>query len=361
MDKRVVKMGVIGLGRGYGVMSQVLDCDNVRLTAICDNNPDKLSAAEKDLKKRDYEGVTSYTDFDEILKGDFEAIFVATDAVCHVPFVVKALDAGKHVISEIPAVNSLEEARILKDAVNAHPELKYMAGENCFYWAFIQAWKEMYANGKFGQAVYAEAEYLHPSDYRKYKKENFPLSHWRTTLPAIKYLTHDLGPLLYIMDDNVVSVTCMESDVVYNPYKTESQCGVALFKTAKGAVIKILVNFGSFTRPDHNFRLFGTKGSIETDRIKSLSEAHSFAQFDDIPGTFNEKIDIPVTLRFPGEADGGHGGADRKMMLDFVKCIVEDTTPPIDVDMGIRISIPGFLAHESALQGGAPVEIPVIN
>ena len=46
------------------------------------------------------------------------------------------------------------------------------------------------------------------------------------------------------------------------------------------------------------------------------------------------------------------------MIRDFIKCIIEDTEPPIDVDMGIRISLPGIIANESARLGGALLEIP---
>ena len=48
------------------------------------------------------------------------------------------------------------------------------------------------------------------------------------------------------------------------------------------------------------------------------------------------------------------------MLLDFARCIIEDTPSPIDVDMGIRMTLPGIIAHESALQGGVPLEIPQI-
>ena len=70
---------------------------------------------------------------------------------------------------------------------------------------------------------------------------------------------------------------------------------------------------------------------------------------------------IPVKLHFEGEQSGEHGGADAKMMRAFIKCIIDDTQPPLDVELGIRMSIPGIYAHESSLQGGMPVEIPEID
>ena len=354
-----VKLGVIGLGRGLRVASCVVGESCVKITAVCDRDPEKLANAVKTLEDAGVTDLHSFENFEEFLKAPMDAVFIATDAIYHVPFVVKALEAGKHVISEIPAVSSLEDARILRQAVEAHPELKYMAGENCFYWSFIEAWKKMYEGGKLGTTVYAEAEYLHSSDYREFDWVSKPaVGHWRTFNPAIKYLTHDLGPLLHIMDDRCVSVSCMVPDVCYNPNKTlEAQNGIAIFKTAKGAVIRILICFGGYVGCDHNFRIIGTKGTLQTDLDKPLANAHTFARFDDIPGSIHTPIEIPVTMS-DQNITAGHGGADKKMLLDFIRCIQEDTKPPIDVNMGIRMAIPGIIAAESSAQGGAVLEIP---
>lgn len=361
-DKKTVKLGVVGLGRGLDVVKEVVGADGVQIVAICDRNAEKLENAKKVFSELGVTELESFDNFEDFITADFDAVFIATDAIYHVPYVIKAMDAGKHVISEIPAVNSLEEAKALKAAVKSHPELKYMSAENCCYWEFIETWKKMYDDGKFGQAVYAESEYIHCADYRDFKAEDFPADHWRQFNPAIKYITHNLGPLLYIMDDKCVSVTCFEPDVTYNPYKKNpaAQNGVALFKTAKGAVIRILICFGAYAGFTHEFQLYGTRGNISTDRTKPMDDAHSFGTFSDIPMDRDKKIEIPVALSAKATA-GGHGGADRKMMLAFIKCILEDTPPPIDVDLGIRMALPGILAHESAEQGGAPIAIPDID
>lgn len=363
MRKEPVRLGIVGLKRGLCALS-LLKEDSVLIAAVCDHDPTVLANTKKRLEAErlacDKPPIRYFSDFDEMLCSDVEAVYIANYATCHVPLVIKALDAGKHVISEIPTVNTLEEARMLKAAVAAHPDLKYMTGENCCYWAFIQAWKQMYRDGKLGQAVYAEAEYLHCADWRQMKPENYSRSHWRFDHPAIKYLTHSLGPLLDILDDRCVSVSCMVPDIKYNPYRDEPKTGVALFKTAKGAVIRILIVFDAYVGCDHNFSIIGTRGTIETDKTAPLFDASSFAKFADVPGTIDKKIEIPVHLAFPGESTEGHGGADHKMLMDFIRCIREDTAPPLDVDAGIRMSLPGIIAHESSLRGGELMEIPEI-
>ncbi|MBQ9774158.1 MAG: Gfo/Idh/MocA family oxidoreductase [Clostridia bacterium] len=361
MNEKVVKLGVVGLIRGLSVVSDVVGCPEVRLTAVCDMQQERIDNAIEKLGTLGVSGLQCYTDFEEMLRdAEVDAVYIATYATYHVPYVVQALDAGKHVISEIPAINSLEEARELKAAVLRHPELKYMVGENCCYWAFIQTWKQMYDEGKLGETIYAESEYIHSRDWREMRPEDYPAEHWRFFNPAIKYLTHNLGPLLYIMDDYCVSASCMVPEVKYNPYRKDKNA-VAIFRTAKGAVIRILICFDAFVGFDHNFSIIGTRGSIETDKTKPLDDAHSFARFSDVSGSIHEKVEIPVALQLPGESSRGHGGADGKMMKAFIKCILEDTTPPLDVDFAIRISLPGIIASESALEGGTLKEIPVIE
>ena len=357
MKNKIIKLGVVGLKRGAYVAWTIIGDDNVVIRAIADSDKETLEACKKDYEKNGVKDLLCFDSIEELLKSDIDAVYIATDKPLHTKHTLMALEAGKHVLSEIPVIETIEEAKILRDAVKSHPELKYMAGENCFYWAFIEAWKRMREDGKFGEILYAESEYLHsihPDEIKPYNPEN----HWRSYNPAITYLTHNLGPLLYIMDDDVVSVSCMVPESAkYNPYSKGDENGIAIFKTAKGAVIRIFIGFGMYVGYDHNFALYGTKGSILTDKTKPLEEATSFAKMYEVPNTFEKYFEIPVKLSNTGDVYG-HGGVDAKMIRDFIKCIIEDTDPPIDVDMGIRISLPGIIANESAKRGGVLLEIP---
>ncbi len=357
MENKVIRLGVVGLKRGAYVAWTVIGDKNVVIRAIADSNLETLKACKEDYAKNGVTDLLCFDSIEELLKSDIDAVYIATDKPLHTRHTLMALEAGKHVLSEIPVIETLEEAKLLRDAVKAHPELKYMAGENCFYWAFIDTWKKMREDGKFGDILYAESEYLHaphPDDIKPYTPEN----HWRRYSSAITYLTHNLGPLLYIMDDYCVSVSCMvPSAARYNQYSKRDENGIAIFKTAKGAVIRIFIGFGMYVGYDHNFALYGTKGTILTDKTKPLEDATSFAKLYEIPNTFESFFEIPVKLSTTGDVYG-HGGVDAKMMRDFIRCIIDDTAPPIDVDMGIRISLPGIIAAESAKRGGELMEIP---
>lgn len=358
--EKIIKLGVVGLKRGAYVAWTLIGDTNVVIRAIADSDTETLRKCKEDYEKNGVKDLLCFNSIEDLLKSDIDAVYIATDKPLHTKHTVMALEAGKHVLSEIPVIETLEEVEVLRNAVRSHPELKYMAGENCFYWHFIQEWKKMYEEGRFGEILYAESEYLHaahPDEIKPYNPEN----HWRRYNPAITYLTHNLGPLLYIMDDYCVSVSCMAPDAArYNQYSKGDENGIAIFKTAKGAVIRVFIGFGMYVGYDHNFALYGTKGSILTDKVKPLEEAHSFAKLYDVPDTFEKFQEIPIKL---SETDDvyGHGGVDAKMIRDFIKCIIEDTEPPIDVEMGIRISLPGIIANESAKRGGELLEIPDIK
>ena len=153
----------------------------------------------------------------------------------------------------------------------------------------------------------------------------------------------------------------MVPDAIYNPYVTGQQNGIALFRTKKGAVIRIFIGFGVYAGCDHNFGLYGTKGSIFTDRSKHFAEAKTYAKLSSIPGTNMMPLELPMTAKFPGEQSDSHGGADTKMVKDFIRCIVEDTKPLVDVDLAINMALPGMIAVESAKNGGQLMEIPKID
>lgn len=363
MGEKILKLGIVGAGRGRALGHAIRNEKNAKIVCLCDRSDDVIQQAIEVYDRFNITGYEIYHDYEEMLaKADINAVVVATDKPLHTEHVIMALRAGKHVISEVPAVASVEDAKRLKAEVLAHPELKYMIAENCCYWAFIDSWKKMYQQGKLGDIVYAEAEYIHathPDEITKPTPEG--AKHWRMTHQAISYLTHQLGPLLQIMDDRCVSVTCMEPDIQYNPYKTAASLGVALFKTAKGAVIRILINFGSFTGYDHNFALYGTRGTVMTDKSKSVApDSVCFGQFYDIPGSFGNPITIPVGTAYPGESTEGHGGAEVKMMRHFIDCVLNDKQPRQDIDFAIKMSLPGVIAGQSAKLGGAPLEIPEI-
>ena len=89
-------------------------CPDVRVTALCDNNPANLETARTQTGVN----VTS-TDFNEIVKrDDVHAVIIATPNSTHPLIAHAAIAAGKHVMSEKPLALNYADAKAMADAAD---------------------------------------------------------------------------------------------------------------------------------------------------------------------------------------------------------------------------------------------------
>lgn len=92
------------------------------VTAIASRNLETASKVAADL------GIEkSYGAYEELLDDDeVDAIYNPLPNHLHVPWSIKALEAGKHVLCEKPIALTADEGQLLVDAGKAHPHLKLM-------------------------------------------------------------------------------------------------------------------------------------------------------------------------------------------------------------------------------------------
>jgi hypothetical protein len=139
---------------------------------------------------------------------------------------------------------------------------------------------------------------------------------------------------------------------------------VALFKTAKGAVIKLLRSQVAYREPPmHYYSLYGTKGSVENDRAgghHGVGKGKLYVHGERAPGAAFVEIDCPISdPAAPAEArSGGHGTTEYFLVGEFIDAIVQGRPSPIDAVRAAEFTAPGICAHESALKGGQWVEVP---
>ena len=100
-QEREIRVAHIGIGnRGTSLLKQVLVQSSVRVTAVCDIDPQKRDAAQS-LAARD--NPRSYTEYRQVLDlSDVDAVVVATPCDLHAEMAAAALDAGKYVYCEKP-------------------------------------------------------------------------------------------------------------------------------------------------------------------------------------------------------------------------------------------------------------------
>ncbi|MCC6394759.1 MAG: hypothetical protein IT167_29460 [Bryobacterales bacterium] len=62
---------------------------------------------------------------------------------------------------------------------------------------------------------------------------------------------------------------------------------------------------------------------------------------------------LPEPLRVPS----GHGGSHTFLTHEFVSAVAEDRMPAVNVWEAIAYTVPGIVAHQSALRGGVTMKI----
>jgi predicted dehydrogenase len=347
------KVGISGLRRGASLAQIFALLPDCTIAAACDPDTDRL-----DRFGARFPAANLRTSYDDMLELGLDIVVVASPVPWHCQQSIAALEAGCHVLQEVTLGQTPEECRTLLGAVKAHPTQKFMFAENCCYWAHILSWQEMYARGQIGTLTYAEAEYVH--DVRPIMRNPDGTPTWRASLPPIHYCTHSLGPLLWVTGERCVSACGMASPSTLDPDLESPDVEVGLFQTAGGAIIKVLCAFKVVRAPAfHYYSIYGTKGCLETARPPNAMQTRAY--MEQIPHLHN-MVEMPLSESRPDAPrqarQGGHGTAEYDMIQAFMHAIREDAAPPIDIYRALDMALPGLCAHQSALQGGQPVQIP---
>ncbi len=309
-------------------------------------------------------------EFEELLDLKPDAIAVATNGRLQAEHAIQAMEAGCHVMSEVPGAFTQEEIVHIV-AVAERTGKQYMLAENSCFLDFLRYWYKWIQEDRFGSISIADGEYLHylPATLEAPDGSRFSPTHaraegrsdgvptWRADQPPIQYLTHDLGPLLNVLDDRVVSVTCKDGPwwQVNAPLRADGQ--IALYQTAKGSLIRILVTLNTRRPGAHNYRLFGTLGSTEWYSHEGFCRRLDRDR-DEKEGW--ERVNIGSAAR-DDDKSSGHGGTDIKTAYYFTKAILEGKSVPIDVYRMCDFTLPGILAARSAELGGQPLTVPDIR
>ncbi len=363
-----ITVGILGLRRGFTHLKNFIHADGADVIGACDRvaaNRDRGAAhiAETGTRAEVVKG------FDDLLRLKPDAIVVASNATLHVQHSIQAMKAGCAVLCEVPGAYTPEESWQLRECVQRTGQF-YMLGENTCFWDFFRYFRKWIVEGQFGAISAAEGEYLHylpatmltetgtlsPSDVKRQGITN-AVPTWRAAMPPIQYLTHDLGPLLEILDDRAVSVTCRSAASHSEEAPLRSDGQIALFQTAKGHLIKIMVTLNTRRPEEHRYRLFGTLGSAEwftyEGFARRLTRSMETKQgWEVFPVGYAAREDDTTT---------GHGGADLKTASAFIAALSEGKPSPIDVYRAMEYHLPGMLAHRSAEMDGAPVAIPDVR
>lgn len=390
MSRKQVRLAVVGGNRGKAFNNTLsLLKDSVELTAICDVDEAKVQEWQKS-----FPGIHGYTSYEELLeKSGADAVFIATPIDMHYKQTKLALMAGKHVLCEVYAANSLEEMEDLILTVE-QTGLVYMMAENYVYMRQNMMVLNMVNHGTFGDITYAEGGYVH--DCRPIRVDAAGNVTWRGEqmrhMRGNTYPTHSLGPVakwlgLTEHDHMKTCSTFVSRHASMNSYirkrfgdKHEAlQKGFWAYGDSVITVIEcvsealIVLRFDGDSLRPHNavhYQLQGTNASYLSGRyededplvwVEGVSSENNDGTAEKWDNVYKHayKYEHPLWAEHMAEARKlGHGGGDFFVLRDFINAILTNTRPFIDIYDAVAWSSIVPASMESVKKGGIPIKIP---
>jgi predicted dehydrogenase len=362
-----VKIGIVG--GGFGCSFQWHLHPNCRVTAVCDLRADRLKRLTDVYGAR-----ATYKSFREFLKHpELDAVGVFTPAPLHVWMATEAMKAGKHVISAVPAGMSVEELEQLLDCVKT-TGLRYMMAETSFYRPEIVTCREWAQQGKFGNIFYSEAEYHHEGLVElMFDERGFPT--WRHGFPPMHYPTHCTGMIIPVTGERLVEVQAVgwgdgHEILQTNEYENPFWNTTGFFRTSAGHSTRVSVFWHVAAGGTERAHFYGDRLSYVMARPekspntvmkiskdgKTITDASGYPEGEVSIEGFAQPNHFE-RLPEPMRVESGHGGSHTFLTHEFVRSVMEDRYPAVNVYEAIAYTLPGIVAHQSALRGGEVLKI----
>jgi predicted dehydrogenase len=373
MSAKKINIAIIGLGFGAEFIPIYQRHPNANMYAICQRNETKLNEVGDayGIEKR-------YTDYDELLKDPaIDAVHINTPIPDHAIQSIKALKAGKHVACTVPMATTVDECRQIVELVK-QTGLTYMMMETVVYAREFLFMKELYEKGELGKIQFLKASHQQDMD-------GWP-NYW-PGLPPMHYATHCVGPVLALTKGEAEYVSCFGSGTIreelqkhYNsPFAVESTH--IKFRNADLSAHIYRSLFDTARQYRESFEVYGSKKSVEWPLVEGKPlvlhtakrpepEIPEEVQAPDYAKLLPEPIQRFTTKGVYDEDEhqhlsftqgAGHGGSHPHLVHEFVDALVSKRSPFPNAVQSANITCVGILAHESAIQGGKILPLPVFT
>lgn len=370
-----ISVVVVGLGFGGSFPAIYLDHPDVERVAVCERDEARLSA----ITER-YEFANIFGDLEEVLASDYDAVHLVTGIPDHAQQTLAVLQAGKHCACTVPMATSLDDLHAIV-AAQRQSGRQFMMMETAVYTRQFLYARELHQQGRFGRL-----QFLRGAHYQD--MERWPW-YW-AGLPPMWYATHAVAPLLAISGKRATSVRALGSGVMReelrqaygNPFPVET----AIFELDEPQLAaEVTRTLFQCARPYmESFVVYGEDACYEWQMENAepmLFEASPVVpgevrQFSSSQPSAPDRQDLLPpeiarhTTRFKAtarhthisfEQGGGHHGSHPHLVHEFVRAVIEDRSPAVDAVTAANWTAAGLCAHESAMKGGATIQIPAFD
>lgn len=335
-----------------------------QIIALCDLNETTLVEAGHAT------GITGlYTHYEKMLdEARPDIVVVATPMQFHAAQSIAALQRNIHVLCEVTAAVSLDQARWLVQTCR-QSSATYMMAENCNYNRQNRLVSAIVDAGLFGEVYYAEGEYLHNVQHLHHNADGKPTwrYYWQVGVNGATYATHSLGPCLQWVKERIAHISCIGTGRWSDPEHIIEDTIQLSCKTASGKLIRHRLDMLS-KRP-HPFTVYyalqGTKGAYESARRREEDDwvwvaercldPNQWVRLETLAKEFlPEEWHNP-----PAEVDKiGHHGSEYFLVLDFIDAVQGKKSPTIGIHEAMDMTLPGLVSQASIQRGGEWLAVP---
>lgn len=381
-----ISVSIIGVGLFAEDFLQVFAAHpDIREVAVFDRDVERAHRVGAE-----YGADRVFTSEAELLESPIDAVAIFTPRWTHADLAVQHLEAGRHVLSAVPMGVTVEEVQRIVTAAEESGK-RYMMAETSYYYPAVVYCRQRFARGDFGSFVYGEGQYHHDMDTFQWGYRRALGDMWKSaaSLPPLYYGTHSLAGVLAVTGAEVMSVYGLgvrdrAADGVFdpltsdwdNPYSNE----VALYRTTDGGIVRVSefrrIGSSSEVFPEVRFNLAGTEAVFEQNALTSVWQSkQQILDVSDLlrarpePSTghlirdvqlggyaqVHDSASLPVQL---AGLPNGHEGSHHFLVHEFVQACIEDRPPAVDHRRAASFTVPGVLAHDSAMRGGAVLDVP---
>lgn len=365
MEKKRVRIAIVGLGFGAEFIPIYQRHSHSILHAVCQRNREKLEAVGKA-----FEIPRMYADYRELLRDpEIDAVHINSPIPDHAAMSIAALEAGKHVACTVPMATTLEDCGRIVAAQIASGK-KYMMMETVVYSREFLYVKSLHDKGLLGRL-----QFLRGAHHQQ--MAGWP-GYWEG-LPPMHYATHAVSPLLAIAERPAEAVACVGSGRISDalalkhgsPFAVES----ALIRL-KGSDLSAEITrslFATAREYVESFDIYGEHMSFEWAQVEGgqpvlfTGEKAARVEVPDFARLLPENI-RPYTTRGVYDSSSnkhlsfvqgsGHGGSHPHLAHRFIMSILDDKDTFPNVFTSANWTCVGLCAHESAMNAGKWIELP---
>ncbi|MBO4797883.1 MAG: Gfo/Idh/MocA family oxidoreductase, partial [Candidatus Methanomethylophilaceae archaeon] len=235
-----LKIGVFGAARGFTMIRETTHYpEEATLVAICDKFQPALDHCKQFADEQGVK-VATYTNFEDFIQEDMDAVVLANYAHQHAPYAIRLLKSGRSVMSEVLTCATLAEAVELIETVEATGKIYNYAENYCFFNTTTEM-RKRYRAGDIGELMQAEGEYIHDCSSIWPEITYGERDHWRNQMSSVFYCTHSLGPIIHASGLRPVGVNGFETvnaKFMRDLGWTSGSSGTLMVTLENGAIVK---------------------------------------------------------------------------------------------------------------------------